>query len=262
MRRRHVLAWVGAAAAGAVLAWRPLARRQSRPWTDASVNGMRYKVLAPETTAGTRYPVLLYLHQLDMGDYPEALVRQVDVWFNTDTFQSRHPCIVVMPLLDQTHDPHGRTANFGGKREGGAGENGAIAALRQVLAAYPVDTDRVYVTGNSMGGMGAWAMLLSYNRLTGDKARLFAAGIPVSGADRTADPAVAAQRLWDVPIWAFHGARDPEVSPDWDRQMARLLSGRPTFRYTEYPALRHDAWDSTYTRPDVWDWLFAQGGGA
>jgi predicted peptidase len=229
------------------------------PWIARAVNGMRYDVLLPaHHDPARRYPVVLYLHQLDMGDWPDGLRREAGAWFGTEIFRSRHPCIVVMPMLDQRHDPGGVEVNFGGKGPHRAGEDDAVAALRQVVDCYLVDLDRIYVTGASMGGMGAWQMLLDYNVLTGRQGRLFAAGMPLAGANRTVDPAEAARALHDVPIWAFHGGRDREVRLDWDRTMARLLGGRPTFRYTEIPDQGHEIWDSTYARPEVWDWLFAQ----
>jgi predicted peptidase len=263
MRRRSVLLVGGLVAASLGLglgvgAWRQAAA-QTADWIGADVNGMHYEVLLPDHYEnGGHYPVVLYLHQLDMGSYPAGLRKQVNGWFNTYVFRAKHPCIVVVPMLDQTKDPGGRLVNFGGKREGHAGEDNTIAALRQVMDRYSVDADRVYVTGNSMGGMGAWQMLLDYNTRTGSKGHIFAAGMPLAGAQRTADPADAAKALRAVPIWAIHGARDKEVSLDWDRAMARLMSGVPTFRYTEVPDVGHDVWDGTYTRQDVWDWLFSQ----
>ncbi len=224
---------------------------------------MNYEVLLPAGYHdGGHYPVVLYLHQLVMGNYPDALLKQVDRWFNTDDFRSRHPCIVVMPMLDQRNDTAGRTVNFGGKREGHVGEDNAIAALQQVMGRYSIDPERVYVTGNSMGGMGTWQMLLDYNSQTGSKGRLFAAGLPLAGRHGAADPAKAAAALRTVPIWAIHGADDKEVSLDWDRKMASLLSTSSTFHYTEAAGLGHEVWDSFYTRADVWDWLFSQRGTA
>ncbi|MDQ2764870.1 MAG: hypothetical protein M3Y22_15750 [Pseudomonadota bacterium] len=237
--------------------WRHAAA-QSADWIGANVNGMHYEVLLPEHyRPTTRYPVVLYLHQLAMGNYRDGLRKQVNGWFNTLAFRSRHPSIVIVPMLDQSEDPGGRTVNFGGKRAGHAGEDNAIAALREVGGRYLIDAHRIYVTGNSMGGMGTWQMLLDYNSRTGSKGHLFAAGLPLAGAQRTADPEQAAEALRQVPIWAIHGAQDHEVSLDWDRAMARLLSASPRFRYTEVPGVGHDVWDSYYVRQDVWDWLFA-----
>lgn len=226
---------------------------------DRQGNELRYEVLLPaDFNPEAPYPVLLYLHQLDMGNDRRGLLRQVDAWFAVDDFRTRHPAIVVVPMLDQTNDPGGRLMNFGGKREGQAGEADTIAALRQVMAQYRVDPARIYVTGNSMGGMGTWELLLSYNAPTGTRAHIFAGGMPLAGRHATADPEAAAQALRQVPIWAIHGARDPEVSPTWDRTLARLLAAESTFRYTEDPELGHDVWDRYYTRAEVWDWLFAQ----
>jgi len=251
------------AGAVSVMPMRRNADAMPNGWIGADIDGLHYEVLPPEAYDKTkRYPMVLYLHQLDMGNYPAGLLKQVDGWFATPAFRARHTAIVVVPMLDQTKDPDGRLVNFGGKRDGQFGEDATIAALRQVMGGYSVDPARIYVTGNSMGGIGTWQMLLDYNIRTGSKGQLFAAGIPVAGAHRTADAAAAAKVLRQVPIWAIHGARDTNVSPDWDRTMSGLLRDSKTFRYTEDASLGHEVWDRYYVRPDVWDWLFAQRAGA
>jgi predicted peptidase len=228
----------------------------------------RYRTVGPPMRVGFiadwynykstgHYPLLLYMHQYAMGNYRNGLLKQVEVWFATPAFRARHPAIIVVPMLDQAKDPG---ANFGGQRTGHSWKGVTIAALKQVMGRYSVDPARIYVTGNSLGGTGTWEMMLSYNRLTGSVEHIFAAGLPLAGKDHTADPVEAAYLLRRVPIWAIHEKRDPEVPLDWDRTMARLLSGSPTFRYTEDPRLGHDVWDLYYTRPNVWNWLFAQGG--
>jgi pimeloyl-ACP methyl ester carboxylesterase len=64
-----------------------------------------------------------------------------------------------------------------------------------------------------------------------------------------------------VPIWAVHGAQDKEVTPSWDRAIARSMPKGAPFRYTEVPDAGHDVWDDFYRRADGWDWLFAQRSG-
>ncbi len=254
------------AMAMAVTYWRRI-EAETPGWIAQTVDGpsgvsLHYEILLPaDFKPTTHYPLVLYLHQLDMGNDRGGLIRQVNSWFGTADFRARHPAIVVVPMLDQTQDTGGRVINFGGKPNGHVGEEATIAALKQVIAHYPVDPARIYVTGNSMGGMGTWALLLCCNARTGSRERIFAAGLPLAGRDATADPKAAAETLRQVPIWAIHGARDQEVSPAWDRTMAGLLTGSSTFRYTEDPQAGHDVWDRTYTRPDVWDWLFAQRSG-
>src|SRR6195952_570088 len=102
-------------------------------WITQSINGMQYNVLLPANyDPSIKYPTVLYLHQLDMGNDPSGLLAEVNPWFNTTTFRSDHPAIVVMPLLDQTGDPSGGTINFGGvSTTDSAGEDNAIAALKQ-----------------------------------------------------------------------------------------------------------------------------------
>src|SRR5271165_6513593 len=109
--RRRALLWgcgllvIGAGAVSGVGAWRKAAA-QTADWIGADVNGMHYEILLPEGyNAARAYPVVLYLHQLDMGNYREGLRKQVNGWFATHAFRSRHRCIVVVPMLDQTDDP-------------------------------------------------------------------------------------------------------------------------------------------------------------
>lgn len=256
------LALLALPVAAVALAW--FLRSASVPdpgWIMSDIQGLHYAVLLPEPwMPDHRYPVLLYLHQLDMGTNRAGLIRQVNAWFATPGFRAQHPAIVVVPMLDQAEDKGGRLVNFGGKRQGQFGEAETIAALREVMSRHLVDPGRIYVTGNSMGGMGTWEMLLAYNDQTGTKGRIFAAGLPLAGRHATADPVAAAQALARVPIWAIHGGRDTEVGLDWDRGMARLLAGKETFHYTEDAALGHDVWDSYYVKPQVWEWLFSQRG--
>ena len=214
-------------------------------WITQSYNGMQYIVLLPQNyNPSQSYSATLYLHQLDNGSFgPQGLEPQINPWFNNSGNQS----IIVAPLLDQTTDPGGQTINFGGVSTADtAGENNAIGALKQVMSQYSVDRSRVYVTGNSMGGIGTWDMLIKYNAYTGTEGRIFAAGMPIAGNDYGQNLNQAASLLANVPIWAYHGAQDTQVPLNWDRTMAADLAGSPTFHYTEDPNGGHDVWDETY----------------
>lgn len=113
---------------------------------------------------------------------------------------------------------------------------------------YAVDRDRVYLTGISMGGFGAWM-------LAARRPECFAALVPICGGG---DPTWAA-RLRDIPIWAFHGAKDNVVLLDFSVQMVesvRAAGGEVEF--TIYPDVGHDSWTQTYDNPDVWRWMLDQ----
>ena len=73
--------------------------------------------------------------------------------------------------------------------------------MDDALARYEVDEKRVYLTGLSMGGYGAWHWACA-------RPERFAALAPVCGGG---DPTRACA-LKDMPVWAFHGAED-EVVP-------------------------------------------------
>jgi predicted peptidase len=246
--------------ASGAAAWRWGRKPEVRmDWISASVDGLPYRVLLPAGYDRSRsYPAILYLHQYMMGNDPDVLLHEVEGWFAAPWFREKFPAIVVVPVLDQRGNAG---ANFGGKRVGPVMEDAAIAAVQQAVMQYHGDPARVYVTGSSMGGMGAWDMLLHDNARDGNKGRVFAAGLVLAGRHGTADPEQAAQVLRGVPIWAIHGGQDHEVSAEWDRTMARLLGGTPAFQYTEDPGLGHDVWHTYYERPEVWGWLFGQRAG-
>jgi imidazolonepropionase-like amidohydrolase/predicted esterase len=77
---------------------------------------------------------------------------------------------------------------------------GLIALLDELGRRYPIDPDRLYVTGTSMGGRGAW--YLAYRHP--DR---FAAIAPVA-AYRPLPSWVAGGRLGRLPVRAYHGDQD------------------------------------------------------
>lgn len=122
------------------------------------------------------------------------------------------------------------------------------AVLEGLLERLPVDARRVYLTGLSLGGQGAWFWAAR-------SPERFAALVPVCG--RT-DPA-AAERLKNMPIWAFHGAEDDVVPPSESKVMVAALQavgGRPRLSVLE--GVGHDSWTPAYRDPGLYAWLFAQ----
>jgi dienelactone hydrolase len=129
-----------------------------------------------------------------------------------------------MPLLDQTADPSGETINFGGVSTADtAGEDNAIAALQQVQAQYSVDPSRIYVTGNSLGGIGTEDMIIKYNAYTGTEGKIFAAGLSLAGADYgqgyPQPNASVVTALKNVPFMAIHGGQDTQVPLTRDQNL-------------------------------------------
>ena len=126
------------------------------------------------------------------------------------------------------------------------------ALLDEVLARYNADPDRVYLTGLSMGGFGAWHLAAAYPER-------FAAVVPICGGvdEHLGFPAKLAL-LKDVPVWAFHGGRDDVVPPERSRMAVDALNrygGQA--RLTIYPEAGHDSWSQTYDNSELYDWLLA-----
>jgi predicted peptidase len=124
----------------------------------------------------------------------------------------------------------------------------AIEIMQHVIAEYPVDRKRIFVNGQSMGGFAPWDIICRFPEL-------FAAAVPVCGGG---DPALA-ERIFRIPVWAFHGRLDTAVKAESSGMMIEALKqagGNPL--YTEYPAVGHDAWNYCYKEPGLFKWLFAQ----
>lgn len=120
--------------------------------------------------------------------------------------------------------------------------------IEEQLERHPIDPDRIYLTGLSMGAFGVWDMLLR----TPDR---FAAAIPVAGGapqDGTFAPNTA-------PVWILHGADDRTVHPDHStRAYATATKQGLDVQLTIVPGLRHDqdAWRQMYSDRQVLAWLF------
>jgi predicted peptidase len=121
------------------------------------------------------------------------------------------------------------------------------ALLDEIIAHYAVDEDRVYLSGLSMGGYGAWAWA------TANPER-FAAVAPICGGGQ---PRMAARRMRDLPVWAFHGAKDPTVPVQESEDMIAALTkaGAAEAKLTIYPEAGHDSWTVTYDNPELYAWL-------
>jgi predicted peptidase len=124
----------------------------------------------------------------------------------------------------------------------------ALELLASLQAKYPVDPNRLLVTGLSMGGYGTWDIIARHPTM-------FAGALALCGGG---DP-TQAQAIRDVPVWAFHGDQDPAVPVRGSRKMIQALrkaGGNP--RYTEVAGRGHDVWTVAYRDVEVVRWLLSQ----
>jgi predicted peptidase len=122
-----------------------------------------------------------------------------------------------------------------------------INLLDEIITKYDVDEQRVYLTGLSMGGFGTWALGSRY-------ADRFAAIAPICGGGNLS----MVLKLTDMPIWAFHGAKDNVVPMEQSEQMVNMINKRGgNAKLTIYPEAGHDSWTKTYDNPEFYDWLLS-----
>jgi len=120
-----------------------------------------------------------------------------------------------------------------------------MAVLDEVTAHYNVDTTRIYCTGLSMGGYGTFALAAAYPSR-------FAAIAPVCGGGF----ALTAEKLRNIPVWAFHGDADPVVPPLESKNMVDAINFfGGNARLTLYPGVGHNAWEKAYSDPELYRWL-------
>jgi predicted peptidase len=126
--------------------------------------------------------------------------------------------------------------------------------LDDVIAAHVVDTNRIYVTGLSMGGYGTWSLATEFPER-------FAAVAPVCGGGDPIRVMLAsskkARALKSLGVWAFHGAKDPVVPLVESERMIGPLkrAGCADVKLTVYPEAQHDAWTETYDNPQLYEWF-------
>lgn len=183
------------------------------------------------------YPLLIFLHgkgeyskdgdfQLyKNGTIPELIHNGIDF-----------PFIVVSPQIDSGRWDTDFVDEF----------------IEYIVTTYRVDQNRIYMTGNSLGGVGTWEYANDYpDRL--------AAMVPISGHGFPLE----ACNIKNIPVWAFHNSEDPIVDTSGSLDMVAALNscqpaGRISPMLTIYPEKAHDAWVRTYNGSaghDIFSWM-------
>jgi predicted peptidase len=125
-----------------------------------------------------------------------------------------------------------------------------LAMLDTVLKSFRTDPDRVYLTGLSYGGYGAWDMATTYP----DR---WAAVAPICGGANLG----LVRKLAEVqmPLWIFQGGRDARVKPQWIYDVANALerAGHQSVRLTIHEDMGHDCWTRVYGGLDLYDWFLS-----
>lgn len=242
----------------------------------------RYRLVLPRADAiadpGAVVPLIVFLHGSgERGADNEAQLKHFAGWCAGDEMQTAHPCYVL--AMQCPSDETWAALDLKAYRESGAvprqsaeptrAMRALMQAIDEVAAARAVDASRIYLTGLSMGGFGAFD-------LAARRPAMFAAVVPICGGG---DPNTAGL-LARTPFCIVHGADDPVVPVGLSRimrdaiakasteastegvttkiagELARERESNPM--YVEYAKVGHDAWTPAYRLgPEgVVDWMF------
>lgn len=209
-----------------------------------------WRLFAPEgASPGKKLPLIVALHGAgsrgDENVKPMAVFRPL--WERG--FQEKHAAFVLAPQMMRSWiSREGEFTNFKSDQFPVSGEMRTVYDLvEKTIRENPVDPDRVYVIGMSMGGYGVWEAITR-------KPGLWAAAVPICGGG---DPGKAGV-FKHIPIWAWHGSNDPTVPPENTRAIIEALKqagGNP--KYSE-PKTEHGSWNNAFASAELFDWLFAQ----
>ena len=215
---------------------------------------LKYRQLYPDSDTMRKYPLVIFLHGSgERGNDNEAQLKWGVMNFATDQNMMLHPALVIAPQCPERMS----WSNF--SREKNSTEMHLqsspakpmellLGLIHQLIKTMPVDSNRIYITGLSMGGYGTYDAIERYPNL-------FAAAVPVCGGG---DVSKAAS-IRHIPIWIVHGAEDPAVNPLYSLDMLQALtkaSAHPGFK--QYPEVGHFSWLGAYSDPLIMEWLFRQ----
>mmetsp|Transcript_24449 Transcript_24449/g.40460 ORF Transcript_24449/g.40460 Transcript_24449/m.40460 type:complete len:281 (-) Transcript_24449:785-1627(-) len=115
----------------------------------------------------------------------------------------------------------------------------------------PIDPLRIYLTGISMGGLGAYMLCVR-------QPHRWAAVAPICGGGRP----LFAPLCERVPFWFFHSEEDNVIGVEETKNLAKVVPGARFTRYLHSPdpaartwMVGHNCWDRTYRGCALWRWF-------
>lgn len=223
-------------------------------YKNANGDTLNYRMLFPDYDTIRKFPLIIFLHGSgERGNDNIAQLKWGVQQFASEIKMISHPAFVVAPQCPE-NSSWSNISFIPGSRKITLQPTPAkpMALLRELVAdlvkRFGIDTNRIYITGLSMGGFGTFDAMERYPKL-------FAAAVPVCGGGDTSRAASIAH----IPTWIFHGAEDAAVDPALSLDMLQAMTkagAHPGF--TQYPEVGHFSWLGAYSDDLMMDWLFRQ----
>lgn len=200
---------------------------------------VKYQLFLPhdyKSKTDNDYPLILFLHGVKKRGEDISMLDGYGLTWIAESKQD-FPFIVVTPQCPSD-------SNWALEY------HSIIALVNEIITNYRIDSDRIYVTGFSMGGNGTWDF-------ASRSSEIFSAAVPISGWFDSEK----AMLLKDVPIWAFHCEDDDIVSVSGTKDMVKaLISIAGNVKFTYYSGLKHDhrVMHETFNNAELYTWLLNQ----
>ena len=222
---------------------------RKRVYVNKNGNRLPYRLYVPlGYDANRKYPLLLWLHGGDGRGSDN--VKQLNggnqigthFWAGKDV-QLKFPMFVLLPQC-----PSGDNWSDPDMNQPTKWLELTMHALADVEKEFSIDPDRIYLAGQSMGGLGVWSAVQAYPGK-------WAAAMILSAYDNFTNVSALAS----TPLWVFQGEDDGTVPVLLVRDMMKQLNkAHANLRYTEYRKTGHEVWKKAFAEPDLLPWLSSQ----
>ena len=205
-------------------------------FVDSLENSMPYRMLSPsEIESGKEYPLVLFLHGSgERGNDNEKQLAHGASIFSNPVNSDKYPAFVVFPQCKEKYwtgkiDEQFFMPGSPVPPESKAEET-LMELINHLIANNPIDKNRIYIVGISMGGIAAYDLVCRHPDI-------FTAAVPICGA-------VNPERLSDarnVKFMIFHGEEDDEVPSYCSREAYKALNSvGANVEYIEFAGIGHD----------------------
>lgn len=216
-----------------------------------------YKVYIPlGFTRKDKWPLIVFLHGMGESGIDNHLQTTVGLGSELRRVPKDWPFLVLFP--QKPHAFEEWTLHF----------DAVLLMLEHVKLEHNVDPNRIYLTGISQGGHGAWKLA----QRTPDT---WAAVVPICGypvapeggwtnarpgeiweLDASESVKSIALALKNTPVWAFHGGSDPVLPARMTTIVVDALREEGAeAELTIFDGVRHDSWLKAYRHSDLVPWL-------
>ncbi|MER2490483.1 prolyl oligopeptidase family serine peptidase [Catenovulum sediminis] len=194
---------------------------------------MNYLLYKPVDAAQKQQALLLFLHGGgEGGDNPQAIKKHGPPKLIAEG--KAFPFYVLAP-----QNPY---------KNGFWDDQAVYELLQKVIAEHNIDPTKIYLSGMSRGGYGAWRLAMNYPNI-------FAAMAVVCGASV---PKAYAAKVKHIPIKLFHGEKDQVIPVSETIEMYNALTAlNADVTLTVYPEADHDSWTQTYQEDALYDWFLS-----